>query len=164
MASDRPSGKAPMPQRRRSTSFKPGQSGNPDGRPEHVPSEVTRRAVEAMAAVGTPQDDIAAALQLSRRTLTKYYRHELDTAAIRANAQVGQTLFQMAVGNPKAGILPHFGAAKWWTQTRMGWKASVEITSEDLRMAVAVAARFNAQRPGILEAGGIDDDDGGDDE
>lgn len=146
-----PSKKKGMPQKARSSSFGPGNNANPRGPIAHVPSDIERRSVEAMAAVGTPQAEIAKVLEMSEKTLREHYRRELDTAAIKANARVGQSLYAMAVGDIARGIEPNFQAAKWWSQARMGWKAQIEITSADLRTAVSVAARFLADRESILE-------------
>src|SRR4051794_35682031 len=66
------------------------------GRPAHTPTEATRRQVEAMATYGIPQLDIARVVGISKNTLEKHYRDELDLAASKANAMVGQNLFRMA--------------------------------------------------------------------
>lgn len=144
------------PQKVTSTSWVAGQpSPNPDGRPGHIPTVTGRRTVEAMAAVGIPQSEIARVLEIDDKTLRLHYREELDTAAIKANARVAQSLYSMAVGDPKNGIPPSFQAAKWWTQSRMGWKATVEVTSSDLKNAVSIAARYLAAR--VLEDGEDDE-------
>lgn len=83
-------------------------------RQQHVPTEKSRAEVTAFAMVGTPQDDIAKYIGIDRKTLTKHYRHELDTAMIMANAQVGKSLFQQAKnGNTSAAI--------FWLKCRAGW-------------------------------------------
>lgn len=84
------------------------------GRPAHEPTEKSRAEVTAFAMVGTPQDDIAKYIGIDRKTLTKHYRRELDTAMIMANAQVGKSLFQQAKnGNTAAAI--------FWLKCRAGW-------------------------------------------
>ena len=73
--------------------------------------------------VGTPQDEIAKYIGVDRKTLTKHYRHELDTAMTMANAKVAQSLFQQATaGNTSAAI--------FWLKCRAGWvdKQTVEMT------------------------------------
>ena len=92
-------------------------------RQQHVPTEKSRTQVTAFAMVGTPQDDIAKYIGIDRKTLTKHYRHELDTAMIMANAQVGKSLYQQAKnGNTAAAI--------FWLKCRAGWvdKQSIEHT------------------------------------
>jgi hypothetical protein len=95
------------------------------GRPPHEPTEKTRAKVKALSAYGTPQADIARALDIHRETLTKYYRDELDLGVIEANAKVAETLFNQAVrdGNTTAAI--------WWTKSRMGWKEKTEVAHTD---------------------------------
>lgn len=95
------------------------------GRPPHEPTEKSRAKVKALAAYGTPHEQIARALDIHRETLTKYYRDELDLGVIEANAKVAETLFNQAVrdGNTTAAI--------WWTKSRMGWKERQEIAHTD---------------------------------
>jgi hypothetical protein len=91
------------------------------GRPPHEPTEKSRAKVKALSAYGTPQEQIARALDIHRETLTKYYRDELDLGAIEANAKVAETLFQQGVrdGNTTALI--------WWTKSRMGWREKHDV-------------------------------------
>lgn len=87
----------------------------PKGRPPFKPNEETRKSVEMMSAVGIPQADIAKVLNTSEPTLRKYFRDELDNAAIKANTKVGGALFNKAVGGDTGSMI-------WWSKTRMGWK------------------------------------------
>ena len=92
-------------------------------RQQHVPTEKSRAEVKAFAMVGTPQDEIAKYIGVDRKTLTKHYRHELDTAMTMANAKVAQSLFQQATsGNTSAAI--------FWLKCRAGWvdKQAIEHT------------------------------------
>jgi hypothetical protein len=66
-------------------------------------------------------------VRCSPPTLRKWFRDELDTATIEANARVAQTLYQQATtpGNIAATI--------FWLKARAGWreKHSVEVTGKD---------------------------------
>ena len=70
----------------------------------HEPSEKDRKQVEAMASYGIPQLDIARVIGISLPTLEKWYRHELDTAASKANSLVAESLFQKARGNGNGAV------------------------------------------------------------
>ena len=59
-----------------------------------MPDDKTRKTVEAMSSYGIPQEDIAKVIGLDPKTLRKHYEYELDTAEIKANAQVAQRLYQ----------------------------------------------------------------------
>jgi hypothetical protein len=61
--------------------------------------------VKHLAAVGTPQEQIARKIQIrSEKTLRKYFRDELDFGAMEANANVGGALYKNAMaGNVDAG-------------------------------------------------------------
>jgi hypothetical protein len=85
------------------------------GRRAHQPDPGLRRQVEAMAAYGIPEDDIARVVTIDPKTLRKHYRDELDMGATKANAQVAGFLFNSARnGNVTAQI--------FWLKTRAGWK------------------------------------------
>lgn len=83
-------------------------------RPRHEPTDDQRKMVKAMAGYGIPQDDICTILGVTGKTLRKYYRAELDTGEINANAQVVGALFKAATGG-------NVTAAIFWTKARMGW-------------------------------------------
>lgn len=101
------------------------------GRPAHVPTQKNRGLVEAYAACGTPEEDIARLLGIDPKTLRKHYRSELDIAHVKANAKVAGALYNTAI-DPKAGI-KHVTAAIFWLKTRAGWKETsvVESTGKD---------------------------------
>ena len=91
---------------------------------EHVPTEDLRALVNQMSAVGIPQISIALVIEMDVKTLRLHYRKELDTAAIKANAKIGGTLYNKAMAGDTT-------AAIWWSKTRMGWSDKVEISGPD---------------------------------
>lgn len=96
------------------------------GRPPHEPSKESRQLVQLHATIGTPQAVIADILGIDGKTLTKYYREELDQATARANAAVGGALFNKAKSGDTAAMI-------FWMKTRAGWreKQDVNLTSND---------------------------------
>jgi hypothetical protein len=84
-------------------------------RPKLTPTEEQRQQVKSLAALGTPQQDIARKIGIrSEKTLRKYFRDELDLAALDANASVGGALYRRAMeGNTDA--------QKFWLERRAGW-------------------------------------------
>ena len=95
---------------------------NRPGKPLFKPTEEERRFVGQMSAVGIPQESIALVIRkgIDEKTLRKHFRRELDTAAIKANAKIGGTLYNKAINGDTT-------AAIWWSKTRMGWKEKSEI-------------------------------------
>jgi transposase len=90
------------------------------GRPPHEPTDQTRLQVKTLAAVGVRHEDIAAKLDISADTLTKYYRRELDDGRVDANAVVARSLYEQAkTGNTTAMI--------FWLKTRAGWKETQTV-------------------------------------
>jgi hypothetical protein len=85
------------------------------GRRAHKPDTAQRRQVEAMAAYGIPEINIAAVLGVDPKTLRKHYRDELDLGETKANAQVAGYLFNAAKnGNVTAQM--------FWLKTRAKWR------------------------------------------
>jgi hypothetical protein len=77
-------------------------------------------------------------LRISRPTLEKHFRRELDTGATEANLRVVQSLYNNATKNMSVQ------AQIWWTKTRMGWKDSSEL---NLGGALAVDIRWADAMP-----------------
>jgi hypothetical protein len=82
----------------------------------HEPNELSRQRVKDLSAFGIRQESIAKMVGVSVPTLEKYYRDELDTGLDEANAQVANTLFQMAI----SGQSP--SSTFFWLKTRGGWR------------------------------------------
>lgn len=104
------------------------------GRTPHEPTRATREVVKLHAMVGTPQSMIAQILNVDAKTLRKWYRRELDTALVHANAQVGGALFNKAMKGDTA-------AAIFWLKTRAGFREKQELdhTSSDGSMTPKAA-------------------------
>jgi len=83
-----------------------------------VPTADQRKQVDAMAGYGVPEDAIAKVIGIHAETLRKHFRHELDTAHVRANSAVAQSLYQKAVGNGPQAVT----ACIFWLKTRARWK------------------------------------------
>jgi hypothetical protein len=91
------------------------------GRPSHNPDPISRRQVEAMAAYGVPEKDIACVIGIDPKTLRKHYRRELDTGAIKANSKIAESLYRKALGDGAQSVT----AAIFWLKTRAQWKETV---------------------------------------
>ena len=84
-------------------------------RPAFVPTPEQRKTVRSMAAMGMPQNEIAACIGLrSPKTLRRHFRNELDTAAIEANVRIARSLYEMATAGKNTA------AAIFWLKTRGG--------------------------------------------
>jgi hypothetical protein len=93
-------------------------------RKPHEPSKESRQLVKLHATIGTTQVIIADILGIDVKTLTKYYRTELDQAVAQANASIGGALFNKAKGGDTTAMI-------FWMKTRAGWreKHDVDLTS-----------------------------------
>lgn len=87
----------------------------PDNTP-HLPTEISRAEVSALVSFGIKHEDIARHLRIHFNTLTKYYRHELDTAVTQANSIVANKLFKKATeGDDLSAMI-------FWLKTRARWR------------------------------------------
>src|SRR5258707_2323370 len=86
------------------------------GRRAHKPDAFHRRQVEAMAAFGVPEQNIARVIGIDAKTLRKHYREELDTGQIKATAKVAESLFRKATSDGSQSVT----AAIFWLKTRCG--------------------------------------------
>ncbi len=73
---------------------------------------------------GIPHHEIARVIGISEPTLRKYYRDELETAAIIANAAVANSLYRKATSDTHPQAVT---AAIFWLKTKAGWKETVVI-------------------------------------
>ncbi len=131
------------------------------GRPAHKPDPVTRRQVEAMAAYGIPEADIATVIAIDPKTLRRHYRRELDTGHIKANTKVAENLYRRATGESREAVT----AAIFWLKTRARWKETtvneVTITNDplaDLMRDIAERGRLIHDRPILaaeVQGGGV---------
>lgn len=113
------------------------------GRRAHRPDERGRRQVEALAAYGVPEFDIARVVGIDPKTLRKHYRDELDLGATKATARVAEFLFRKATTEGPQCVT----AAIFWMKTRGGWreapqshevafKPASEMTDEELEARI----------------------------
>jgi len=100
---------------------------NRGGRPPYQPNDKDRNTVRSMAPF-INHDDIARAIGISDETMRKYYREELDTAKVRADAAVAQSLLMQAVGGAEQNWREAVPAATiFYAKTRMGWKEKIGL-------------------------------------
>jgi predicted transcriptional regulator len=98
-------------------------------RPSHEPNATSRRQVEAMAAYGITEPQIARVVGIDPKTLRKHYRDELDTGQIKANSKVAESLYRKATTDGPQSVT----AAIFWLKTRARWKETQvsELTGRD---------------------------------
>jgi hypothetical protein len=129
-------------------------------RRSHRPDATSRRQVEAMAAYGVPELDVARVLGIDPKTLRKHYRDELDTGHIKATAKVAEFLFKKATTEGTQAVT----AAIFWLKTRGGWREApqdhrvgvVDVTklsdAELERMTASHVSAVEVNRPPMLIA------------
>lgn len=106
----------------------------------HKPTDKERKAVEQMAAVGIPQLDIAAILDITDKTLRKHYAREIATATSRANANIGGVLYRKAMDGDLTACI-------FWMKTRAKWNDRPEENREqDVQPIKIEIVRTDASR------------------
>jgi len=91
----------------------------------HEPTDESRQRVKDLSAFGIRQESIASQLGITKPTLEKYYREELDHGLDEANAKVANTLYAMATSGQ------HPAATFFWLKTRAKWRETDKDGSED---------------------------------
>jgi len=106
--------------------------------PPHVPTKETRNRVTAWSGGGIEQAMIAASLPdptpekpgkigISVPTLLKHYKTELLTGKTMMDGLAISTLGAAMQRGGKESVV----AAKWWTESRMGWRGTVALQNLD---------------------------------
>jgi hypothetical protein len=113
-------------------------------RPRWQPTAKEREQVSMMTAIGIAQPAICRILKVSEKTLRRACRFEIATGQAQANTQVGEALFQAAVGGNVAAMI-------FWMKTRAGWKETITI-EQSKPVAEMTDLEFNR----VLLANGLD--------
>ena len=99
---------------------------NSVGRPEHEPTEESRRVVEAMSGIGVAQKYIAATLDIAEKTLRKHYPKEISVGRAKAHSKIARSIFERAQRSDRLAI--------FYASTQMGWSTKAEeATSEAMQ-------------------------------
>jgi hypothetical protein len=87
------------------------------GRPAFEPTDSEKKQVEALSGYGLPFENIAALVRdgIHKTTLMDHFQHELQRGKAKANARIGQTLFNKATGGDTTAMI-------WWSKTQMRWR------------------------------------------
>ena len=119
-------------------------------KPPHNPDERDLKRVRTMVGMGMTQNEICAIIGVSKPTLHKYYRADLDVGAAEANAAVAQSLFKQATNAEKPNVV----AAIFWLKARAGWRDADPregVGKKEQRQKdaaeVASSSRFGVQPP-----------------
>lgn len=108
-----------------------------------------RAQVKALTGFGLDQEQISEVIGISRPTLRKYYRKELDSGMLVANAKVAESLFRQATDPEKPNVV----AGIFWMKARAGWKdrpAEESQNKKDIKEKAAKDAtkgRFSQSPP-----------------
>ena len=98
------------------------------GRPAFEPTPAERKQVEALSGYGLPIEQIGALVRdgIHIDTLRAHFASELQSGKAKANAQVGKTLFQKAMGGDTTAMI-------WWSKSQMRWAETQkhELTGAD---------------------------------
>jgi len=113
---------------------------------EHIPDEVTKAQVEALASFGMAQEKIASYIGINDKSLRKHYSEELENAASRKHLQVAKFLFDAASGDALqkgATYSDCLRASMFFAKTQMRWAESkqLDVTSSDGTMTPTVVER-----------------------
>ncbi len=82
-----------------------------------IPTDDERKEVEKLIAAGIPQASVAIVIRdgISEPTLRKHFRHELDTAMVKAHGDIAGKIWELAMAGDKTLLI-------FYAKTQMGWK------------------------------------------
>lgn len=115
------------------------------GRPRHEPTKSQRSMVELLAGIGTAHDEIASAVGISRHTLERHYRAELDRARAVIESKFIMNLMRLSRSTNKAVALR---ATMFALETRFGWSQCARqprTTESEPRLGKKARAEQDAQ-------------------
>jgi transcriptional regulator with XRE-family HTH domain len=108
------------------------------------PTDQDRKIAYSYSAYGATQEDIATALGMDFKTLTKYFKEELEAGRATAKNTIAQKIYQVAVGrdaitDPETGqelapaVKPNLSALIFLAKTRLGWKET-QVVEQSVEM------------------------------
>jgi len=92
----------------------------------HEPTDAFKELVETSSGLGLPQEQIAALIGITAKTLAKHYKTELIVGKAKASSAIANTLFNKAQAGDTTAMI-------WWTKAQMRWSETVkqELTGAD---------------------------------
>src|SRR4051794_14380224 len=99
----------------------------PGGRPRWEPTDAIRSEVQELAGHGYPQSIIARVVGISESTLKRRCPEELTLGAMKANAAMAWTIYQLGV----SGESPE--CAIFWMRCCAGWRDRGEVSHSPMR-------------------------------
>lgn len=116
----------------------------PDG---HRPTDESRTLVRELVIAGCPQDHVATRLGISKPTLHKHYRAELDEGVWEANRAVASALYL------KATVDRDTACMIFWLKAKAGWREVPRVDDEAAPEPVKVEVKVvDARRPERADA------------
>ncbi len=106
-----------------------------------IPTKAERKEVVKLISVGIPQESVAMVIRdgISKPTLEKHFRHELDTAMIKAHGKIGGKLFAMALAGNVSALI-------FIAKTRLGWK-EVQVIEGNPDAPLSINLKVNFVTP-----------------
>lgn len=114
-------------QTRKKKSEKDGRAKNGgaregSGRKPFEPTPEELKQVEAMSGFGVPHEQIMTIIRdgICKETFYKYFQDVIDKGKAKANAKIGQSLYNKALSGDTTAMI-------WWTKSQMGWKGETVV-------------------------------------
>lgn len=118
---------------------------NLGGRPEHEPTEANRTTVNKMTAYGIDQETIAKCIGITRPTLHKHYRNELDKSKAECIVEVADRLISKIRADDGPSIMFYLKTQAGWREKDKDTEAEKAEKERQERINIDVQERLNAQ-------------------
>lgn len=100
------------------------EHGGQIGNPPFVPTAAQRQDVESWVRAGCTAADIGILLDVSRQTVERHFKRELELGRARLKVALGGKLVKMALAGDKTSLI-------FWLRTQAKWNVRVEHTGAD---------------------------------
>jgi hypothetical protein len=117
------------------------------------PTDQEREIVYSYACFGATDEDIGTVLKMGHSSLHKWFSEELKEGRANAKSKIAQRLYQVAIGaeemKDKTGKVirqerkPNLSALIFLAKTRLGWKETQIIESNELKTSVQILIPHN---------------------
>ena len=133
------------------------------------PTEQERKIIYSYACYGATDEDIRTIMGMSNESLYRYFSEELHEGRSNARSKIAQRLYQIAIGFEevkddegnvvKEAKKPNLSALIFLAKTRLGWKETQIIESNEIKTSVQIFIPHNGRNPMTEKPIQIDQDD-----
>ena len=113
--------------------------------PAHSPTDESRAEVQRLSGVGITQLQISMLLEMDVKTLTKYYRNDIDMGIAKSDSILAGALYKKAIEDED------LGAMIWLSKVRLRWKEAKDDTNVNVQGSVNITHEIVGVMPNAIK-------------